>query len=422
MKAAPERRLLVLGAGRHQAALIRRAEERGIRVVASDYYPDAPGKALASYPQDGDALDVAGNVELARRFGVAGVVTTGTDMAVVTMADVADACGLPCYLTPHTARVATNKPLMSAHLARHGGRRPRSIEIAAGDDAAHAVAGLRLPLVVKPSDSQGQRGITRVDDPYRIPAAVADAIGESRVSSAIVEEFVAGPEVTASAWVSGGVPHILMVTDRITFNPPPNIGIAFQHVYPSVAAAGRLTDVEGQVRASAAAYEMDEGPLYIQMLMTDGGVRIVEGGARVGGGHEASLIPHVTGVDVIDRLIDLALTGRAEPVAHDYDDGAPGGHALVNFLLARPGRVERLAGFEDPPAGFVEGGFYVGRGFTQREIVDSLGRVGWFLAEGTDRRDLLQRAAAVYRHLRLEDAAGGNLLFLPDPAVLSHPG
>jgi biotin carboxylase len=416
--AAAEQRLLVLGAGRHQVGLIRRAEERGIRVVASDYYPDSPGKAFASYPHDGDALDVAFNTDLAERYSVDGVITTGTDMAVVTMADVAAARRLPCYLTPRTARIATNKLLMSSHLARHGAARPRSVEVGPEDDAAAAVAGLRFPLVVKPADSQGQRGIARVDAPRRLTAAAASAIAVSRTATAIAEEYVAGLEVTASAWVSGGRPHVLMVTDRVTYNPPPSIGIAIRHVHPSRAARGRLGEIEAAVRAVAAAYEMEEGPLYVQMLVDSARVWVVEAAARVGGGHEASLIPHVTGVDVTDRTIDLALHGRAAPIDIDCDDAGRGRHALVNFLVARPGTVHRLAGFEDPPPGFVQGGFYVGAGFTQGEVVDSLGRVGWFLAEGADREDLLARADAIYRHLRLEDRAGTNLLFEPPKSHL----
>ena len=67
-----EKRLLVLGAGRHQKGLIRRAEARGLRVVASDYYPDAPGKAYASYRADIDALAIEDNIRLARKYGVCG--------------------------------------------------------------------------------------------------------------------------------------------------------------------------------------------------------------------------------------------------------------------------------------------------------------------------------------------------------------
>jgi hypothetical protein len=204
-----------------------------------------------------------------------------------------------------------------------------------------------------------------------------------------------------------------MVTDRVTYNPPPHLGIAVQHVYPSAAARGRLPEVEAAVRAAASAYRMEEGPLYLQMLVGDDKVWVVEAAARVGGGHEADLIPHVSGIDVTDRLIDLALEGRAAPVAYDYDDGSPGTHAVVHFLVARPGTVHRLAGFEDPPPGLVQGGFYVRAGHTQGEIVDSLGRVGWFLADGRDAEDAARRARAISRHLRMEDAQGRNLLFEP---------
>jgi biotin carboxylase len=401
----------VLGAGRHQAGLIRRAEEGGLRVVASDYYPDSPGKGLASYPQDCSAVDAAANIELARRYGVEGVITTGTDMAVVTMADVAAACGLPCYITPESARIATNKLLMTSRLAEHGAARPRSVELRAG--AAGDAGELRYPLVVKPADSQGQRGVTRVDDPALLHTAVSAAAAASRTGTVIAEEFIAGPEVTASAWVSAGVTHLLTVTDRVTYNPPPHVGIAMRHIYPSAAARGRVADIAAAARAAAAAYAMSEGPLYLQLIVTEEEVLVVEAAARVGGGHEASLIPHVTGVDVTGRLVDLALSGRAAPVDRDYDETRPDTHALVNFLVARPGTVHRLSGFDDPPSGFVQGGPYVAEGFTQGEIVDSLGRVGWFLAEGGDRADLLGRADAIYEHLRFEDAGGRNLLFEP---------
>ena len=72
-------------------------------MAAADYYPDAPGKIYASHPELVDALDVPANIELAERYGVDGVVTLGTDQAVVTMAAVAEAVGLPCYLTPANA-------------------------------------------------------------------------------------------------------------------------------------------------------------------------------------------------------------------------------------------------------------------------------------------------------------------------------
>jgi hypothetical protein len=138
----------VLGAGRHQKALIARAEARGLRVVASDYYADAPGKALATYPVQLDATAIAENVTLARKYSVRGVITSGSDLALVAMAEVAAALGLPCYLTPEAARTATNKTLMARAFAAHGVPHAPWREVR----AAAAAPPFPLPLVVKPAD------------------------------------------------------------------------------------------------------------------------------------------------------------------------------------------------------------------------------------------------------------------------------
>src|SRR5687768_2413118 len=191
-----EQRLLVLGAGRHQKGLIRRAEARGLRVVASDYYRDAPGKAFASYPADLDATAIEENVTLARKYAVRGVITCGTDLALVAMAEVAAALGLPCYLTPEAARTATDKTRMARAFAAHGVPHAPWREV----DSAGSAPPFPPPLVVKPADSQGQRGVSKVTDRSLWQAALAAALKASRSASAIVEPFVEGYEVTANAW------------------------------------------------------------------------------------------------------------------------------------------------------------------------------------------------------------------------------
>jgi biotin carboxylase len=415
------RTLLVLGAGRHQEALIRRAEDRGVSVVAVDYFPDAPGKAHATHPELVDALDVPANIELAERYRVDGVVTLGTDQAVLTMAAVADAFGLPCYLTPEGALRATDKSVMAAAYAAHDVPRPPFVELSDPALAPVATQRLSLPVVVKPADSQGQRATVRVNERARLAAAAADAIAESRTGRAVVDQWVTGPEVTVSAWVSAGEPHILMVADRITFNPPPTVGIAFQHVFPSLAAVDALPEIERQIAAITRAYGMREGPLYVQMIVNGSDVVTIEGGARVGGGHEVGLTPIATGVDVVDRLIDLALTGKAQPVDYDYGRSPQQLHALVNFLIALPGVVESVSGFpEVVDEGMVaEGGFYIGRGFTQPPITNSLGRLGYFIATGSTRAEMMARARAAYRRLSMTSDRGDEMLFWPDPAVVN---
>jgi biotin carboxylase len=414
------KRLLVLGAGRHQKALIRRAEARGVEVVVADYYPDAPGKAFASHSTLCDALDSEACIAVAKEYAVDGVITSGTDLAVVTMADVAAELGLPCAVTPESARRATNKLMMSAAYEEAGVRRPAYREVSAASEADAVAASLELPVVVKPADSQGQRGTRLVTERAALDDALDAALAESRVGRAIVEAFISGPEITVSAWVQDGVPAILTITDRVTFNPPPAIGICFQHVYPSVAARGLLPEIQHEVGRISAAYELVEGPLYIQMLVHGGEVYVVEAGARVGGGHEASLIPLVTGVDVTERLIDLALEGRAERFDFRYAED-PEVAALVNFLVANPGIVSSLENMEALKDSGVleEGEYYVAEGHVQEPVSNSLGRVGYFLTKAEDRTALLRKSRDAYSELAVRDGEGRDLLFVPDGELMN---
>jgi biotin carboxylase len=411
-----ERRLLILGAGRHQTDLIRRAEARGLRVVVCDYYADAPGKAFASYPQDLDALAVEENIALARKYGVQGVITSGTDLALVTMADVAAALGLPCYLTPEAARTATHKARMAHALAAHGVPRAPSREARSQAEAAEAADIFGFPVVVKPADSQGQRGTSKVCAREALSAAVRDALRASRSGCAIVQPFVQGYEVTASAWAKGGEVRIQMITDRITYNPCPAIGICFQHIYPSMRAAGLQSRIREVLRRIARCYGLSDAPLYVQMIVQGTDVFVVEAACRVGGGHESSLTPVATGVDVLDRLIDLALEGRSADIEDTHDEAGSRGCALVNFLLARPGRVEVLDGFDSllRRREVLEGGYYIAPGHECEVIVDGQGRIGYFVARAAARPELLERSAAAYRALSVLDAGGKNLLFIPE--------
>ncbi len=410
------KRLLVLGAGRHQKDLIARAEQRGIDVVTADYYPDSPGQAIATHPTTTSSLDVAACISVARKYAVDGVMTSGTDQALVTMAAVADALDLPCCLTPRSAYLATNKAAMSEALQAGGANQAAKIRVSGVDD----VGDIELPVVVKPADSQGQRGTRKVSDAAGLSAAVAAALAESRVGEAIVEQFIAGYEITVSAWARDGRAKILMVTDRVTYNPPPAIGICFQHVYPSLRGRGLLDKLRRQVEATMRGYGVTDGPLYIQMMVAGEDVYVVEATCRVGGGHEASLIPLVSGVDVIDRLLDLAMTGTCEPVEFDFTEDPPM-HALVCFLLGAPGTVAEGRGFDELIAAgrIEEGGYYVKPGYRHPPITNSLGRVGYFIASAKSREALLERTRAAYMDLHLAREDGGNMLFWPDAKLVS---
>ncbi|MBY5161956.1 ATP-grasp domain-containing protein [Salsipaludibacter albus] len=407
-------RLMVLGGGRHQVSLVRRARARGIDVVLVDYYDHPPARDLVDTHLRLSTLDVDAVVDAARAHHVDGVVTTGTDLPVVTMAAVAEALGLPAWIDRAHAARATTKSLMQRALAATGVPMADQQVLGPDDEPGHVA----LPVVVKPADSQGQRGVTRVDDRIDLDGAIADARSHSRAGTVVVERFLDGPEITANAWVEDDGIVLLAVNDRVTVNPSPHLGIAHRHVHPTRHASpdlfARLDDLLDRI---ATAYGMRTGPLYVQLILTSRGPVVVEAAARVGGGHETSLFPLVAGSGVEDRLVDLALTGSCEPWDHDMRTAAELRSAGVTFVLGWPGTVATLAPM-DFVEGTVEGGWYVDVGDRLVDLTTSLGRIGWFVSTAADRAELDRRTADQYARLEVRAADGASLVRQPEPGLL----
>lgn len=406
-------RLMVLGGGRHQVPLIRRAFERGIDVVLVDYLPDAPGRNLAKYPELVDATDAEAALELARSYEVDGVITTGTDMPIRTMALVAESLDLPAYLTAKSARAATDKHTMHECLTAAG------VPMASRTVLNHGKATLdrvELPVVVKPADSQGQRGVTSVFAREHLDSAIGRASSASRSGTVLLEQFLEGPEVTANVWVRRGSVEIMLVNDRITFNPPPYVGIAFQHRFPSQAAATQVDRVRDLAQLIANAYGLETGPLYIQMIMTADGPIIVEAAARIGGGHESRLIHHLNSWSTDDALIDIALGLEPAPPPPIPSEA----HSLVNFILGSRGVVGPHSSLKMSEH-VLEAAWYVRVGDHLSDVTNSMGRIGYFVAKAETADHLIAAAESYYRSLSLPSDDGRNLVIVPDRALLNLP-
>lgn len=410
-------RLLVLGAGRHQAPLISRAEQRGICTIALDPYPDSPGKRAASIASQGDAMDTERVLQVAREHHVDGVTTIGTDQPVLVMAQVAAALGLPCHLDEQGALAATNKTVMGPTLRRAGVPMPHSVTLDPRSDPA-SVEYPDLPCVVKAADSQGQRGMSVVRSRDELRDAIPRARQASRSSTVVVDHFHEGPELTINAWIVDGKAVLAAPLDRITVNPPPSIGICLQHVFPSVHVDDGET-FRSIAESVARAYGVSRGPLYIQAVASSDGYRVIEAASRVGGGHEAQLFPRLMTFDLVDRVIDLALGRPEAPIRIESTVGS----GLVNFVVISPGRVAELGDFDSLVAdGLVdEGAWYIRPGHEQGAIVDSMDRLGYFIVTGPDRTATLDRARRSYAALQALDASGSNLVTWPDDSIMNRP-
>jgi biotin carboxylase len=350
-----------------------------VHVIAVDRDPRAVGLALADEraiisSEDEEAVD-----RLARARDVDGIVSPGADWPVGIAARVAERLGLAHPITARTGSIVTSKARQREAFAATGVPHARELDPRQEE--------LRLPLVVKAPDRQGQRGLALVRSPVELEAALATALDESRGGAVLVEEHVEGPEVTVNAVSVDGRFVPLTVTDRLTAEPPA-FGVALAHAWPSrhdttaaVAAAG----------AAAEAVGIRNGPSYIQLRLGPAGPVVMEVAARLGGGHDAELCAAAMGVDLNALAVSFALGDDMSET--DMASRLERGGAAVVFLLPPVGRLLAVDGLEVAEAlpGVEWVRVYRRPGHVFGPLRRGADRAGAVLVTGADRDDALER-------------------------------
>ena len=417
---------MVLGGGRHQIELIKFAEEKGIEVVLSDYLPESPGHKVASFPNLTSTLDFEANLELAKKFNTIGVITSGTDQPLNIMAQISEELKLPCYLTPDSAALCTNKKKMFSKLQESGCNLPKYTLISLDSIDLQELDKFQYPLIVKPIDSQGQRGISILQDQNDLKKSIQLACSVSRDSQCIVQEYIQGPEITISAWVHEENVNILLITDRVTYNKEEAVGVCFQHIYPSQLDSSLWDSAQQQANYIASAYSLKNGPLYIQCILNNNKIHIVEATCRIGGGHEDQLIKKITGINVYPLLLELATKGKLSSFPKIPSYPIEGKYGIVNFILANEGifhdsnyEQDLIDGFIE--RGFINGGLYYQLGHQQTKIVNSLGRIGYFISTSDESKaKLLANSAIIYDRIKVTNSEGQELTFWPAGKFLNQ--
>lgn len=380
------RRLLVLGAGPAQLGLLEAARSRDdVHVIAVDRDPGAIGLALAAERAVLSTDDEPGIHRLARAREIDGIVSPGADWPVGIAARVAERMGLPHPIDAATAAIATSKLRQRERFATHGVPHPR----ATGNHAE-----IRCPCVVKAVDRQGQRGLSLVTEAAALDDAIARARDESRGGGVLVEELVDGPEVTVNAVSIDGRFTPLLVTDRLTADPPA-FGVALAHVFPSVSASERVVEV---AQAAVEAVGIHDGPSYTQLRIGPDGPVVMEVAARLGGGHDAELVEAVTGYEQNAATVAFAL---GEPVAAPSTTATASG-AIV-FLVPPVGELTATDGVSSAEAveGVVWLRTYRRPGHVFGELRRGADRAGAVLAVGERREQALGRAERAASLVRL---------------------
>ncbi|MHB1393197.1 MAG: ATP-grasp domain-containing protein [Clostridia bacterium] len=403
-------KLLILGGSNVQLNAVKKAKEKGHTVIVSDYYENAPAKLLSDYGELVSTFDIEANIEIARKHGIDGVLTMGTDQPVYTAARVAKECGISSLITVETAKAVTNKRVMK-RIFKDNCMPTTDFRIIGQDFFEKDLEGISFPVVVKPLDSQGQRGVYKLDSIDAIRAVFSDVLSFSREKEILVEEYYPSDEITVSGWVLDGKPYLLTVTDRICYNNYPHIGICIAHNFPSRFMSEYHSEIMHISERIVRAFDIPEGPIYFQMLIGDRGIMINEIACRIGGAYEDEFIPLVTGIDILNMLIESSLGNRYDTTALDsYKLEENNNLVTVQMIFASPCLIKSMNDMDRLRhlPGVVQAKYNFKPGYSIKSIENATARAGYVIVTGENHTMLKDNIRRVYDNLEICDEAGEN--------------
>jgi len=309
------KKLAILGASYLQLPLVEKAKQMEIETHCFAWDNDeAVCKHVADFFYPISVLEKELIYEACRNIGIDGITTIATDICIPTISYVAEKVGLVGN-SYQTALASTNKALMRATFLEHQINSPRFTAVQRYE--AETFERFQFPLIVKPTDRSGSRGVTKVYDHAGLEEAILGAASESIEKKAIVEEFIDGSEISVECISHNGQHFLLAITDKITTGEPHFVEL--QHHQPSLFSKETQAAITELTFRALDALKIRFGASHSEFKIDKHGkITVIEIGARMGGDFIGShLVRLSTGYDFVKGVVDVALNQFENPVLND---------------------------------------------------------------------------------------------------------
>lgn len=296
--------VLILNGSHAEIPLIEAAKALGYRVVTTGADPSGLGHPFADDYVFADFSDAEAILAVARDQGVVGLIAGCNDFAAITAARVADAMGLPGHDDPNTCIRLHHKDRFRETMVGLGLPSIRAVRVTDAHGVHDAMAGLHLPVIVKPIDLTGGKGMTVCDDTDAIGAAVETALERSRASHVVIEEYLTGSHHGFTCFIElGKVVWWFSDDEQYFLNPFLVAGTSTPSSLPDHAVEELVEAVETISRH----LELVDGLVHIQCILTEDGPRIIELCRRCPGDLYPEFVRISTDHDYADTVVRAEL-------------------------------------------------------------------------------------------------------------------
>ena len=380
------KKLAIIGASYLQEPLIEKAKSMGLETHVFAWKAGDIGERTADHFYPISIVEKDQILDKCREIGIDGICSIASDLAMLTVNYVADKLHLTANSLECT-RISTNKHAMRQAFEENGDPSPRSILV-------HSVSGLdgvelHYPVIVKPLDRSGSRGITKLSSPEGLGEAIAFAEEQGFEKDALVEEYATGQEYSVEFISWKGQHHFLALTKKFTTGAPHFIETG--HLEPAPVSPELLERIKKVTEHALTSLKIEYGASHTELKVSgEGKIAIIEIGGRMGGDEiGSSLVQYSTGVDFVKGVIDVAL--GHEP---DLEPKGEKRKAAVRFIFSQKDVDVLNKVKKEHPEYLVEEDV---QPLSDEKVTDSASRFGYFLLAagmGTDLEQYLPEEGA----------------------------
>ena len=358
-----QKRLMLLGGIRYLLPVIKAAHEQGYYVITADYIPDNIAHKYSDEYVNVNIIDKEAVLKVAQEKQIDGIMSFGVDPGVVSASYVQNKMGLPSFGPFESVEILQNKDKFRAFLANNGFNVPQAKGFESIEAAMNDISWYPWPVIVKPTDAAGSKGVTRVDRPEDLKTALEYAMGHSISGHIIVEEFIEKDGCssdTDSMSVNGKLVFASFCAQRFDINAT-NPYTPAAYSWPSTFTKEQEDYLKSEIQRLITLLGLKTVVYNIETRIgTNGKPYIMELTPRGGGNRRCEMLRYATGVDMI-TAITRAIVG--DPIVEPIEQKPYDGHWAEIILHAdKSGVFDRLEISKDLPAEIVEEDLWVKNG------------------------------------------------------------
>ncbi|WP_324659164.1 ATP-grasp domain-containing protein [Bacillus cereus] len=367
-----KKRVLILGVAAVQMDAILELKKVGYETYACAMAKDGPGADVADHFAEINILDSEAIIDYIENNQISVVYSTGSDLAMPIASLISEKLEMPHFVSEKTARICNNKDLMRKTLGNDFEGNVKFQVVKSEDDELK----MEFPFILKPADSQGQRGVKLVQNREEYVESYKAATEYSRSGLVILEQYISGPELSVNGYLVNGKVKYLVASDRETW--PEYTGLIHKHIVPTVNLTSNTTSLLNSIiEAACAKLEIKNGPVYAQMKLEEGMPYIIEITPRLDGCHMWNLLSYYNEVNLMKLTFEHLLNGDTSELENVKKN--PNDKYILEFICQKPNTAADYLAFENQIENSLDSFNYYKQGDNIRPVNGKNDKIGYFI-------------------------------------------